>query len=271
MSMFTIDQGAGSVDSISGILAAMKPISLTEMDRVKLMDRSETKFVFPSSLLPMILASVSENYTVLEVNGKRMSVYETVYFDTDDHSLYLMHHNGRANRYKFRIRTYVETGVSYYEFKQKTPKKRTIKRRLEGDSADAAMLSPTLFHHVAPQYRALISQLSPVLKVQHTRTTLVNPESAERITIDTGLVFMAGISSRNMTDICIAEVKQEKNAASRFTEMMRRHHIMTLRFSKYCQGMIAFYPSIKKNNFKPRIRQLEKILKTKPTITNQSM
>jgi hypothetical protein len=259
--MSTTDPYAASLSRSLEILDSMPPVSLAEMDRVRLLDRSETKYVFPAVLLPDILGKTRGSYAVLEVDGKRHCAYETLYFDTVNQALYLMHHNGRGNRYKFRIRTYLETGVSYFEFKQKTPKKRTVKKRIRCGSETATTQSPALFERLVPEHSALVQRLAPSLKVNYSRVTLVNPVHAERITIDTGLEFLAGTSGRGMPHVCIAEVKQEKDNASPFVRVMHELHLQPLRFSKYCQGMIEFHPDIKKNNFKPRLMRLEKIMR----------
>ncbi len=62
--------------------------------------------------------------------GKRLNHYRTLYFDTPDFELYLLHVNGRADRYKVRSREYTDTHLSYLEVKHRTPKDRTIKERL---------------------------------------------------------------------------------------------------------------------------------------------
>ena len=46
------------------------PITLEEMDSVKLLSRMDTKFVFTSSLLSAVLKELSQSYSVLEINGK---------------------------------------------------------------------------------------------------------------------------------------------------------------------------------------------------------
>ena len=62
------------IDSIEKILLnSFEPITLKEMDGVKLMDRTDTKFTFHVSELPRILTSVNESYKVLEIENKRIS------------------------------------------------------------------------------------------------------------------------------------------------------------------------------------------------------
>jgi hypothetical protein len=79
------------------------------MDSVKLQNRIDTKFMFRENILPSVLEKMNDYYYVLDIKGLRYNHYETLYFDTKDFDLYLRHHNGRVNRYKFRARKYVES------------------------------------------------------------------------------------------------------------------------------------------------------------------
>ena len=90
------------MENINALLSSFKPISLEEMDSVKLMDRTDTKFVFHRSSLPIVLSAISKNYRALEVENSRWSPYETLYFDTPSLELYMRHHNEKMNRYKIR-------------------------------------------------------------------------------------------------------------------------------------------------------------------------
>jgi hypothetical protein len=83
---------------IRGLLAGFEPITLAQMDGVALLDRSELKFVIPQNLLAPVLAYLCASYRVLVVNGRRLSRYRTLYFDTDDLELYRRHHGPAARR-----------------------------------------------------------------------------------------------------------------------------------------------------------------------------
>ena len=83
------------------ILKDFNPITLQQMDSVKLQDRIDTKFMFKDDILASVLNRMKEDYYVLDINGIRFNHYETLYYDTKDFDLYLRHHNGRLNRYKF--------------------------------------------------------------------------------------------------------------------------------------------------------------------------
>ena len=122
------------MNEISKITASFSPIKLAEMDNVKLMSRSDTKFAFKFSKLPELLNQMMPFYKVLEINGKFIHDYKSLYFDTDDRKFYLDHHNGRVNRNKVRFREYVGSDLTFLEIKRKNNKGKTIKKRMKVDS-----------------------------------------------------------------------------------------------------------------------------------------
>jgi len=101
------------------ILQNFQPISLSEMDEVKLMNRTDTKFVLNRTLFNEVLPQLTSSYRVLEISDQRLSSYRTLYFDTSGFDLFLDHHNGKGNRFKVRIRKYVESNLFFLEIKNK--------------------------------------------------------------------------------------------------------------------------------------------------------
>ena len=59
------------INSVLNNTTQFTPISLKNMDGVKLMNRSDTKFTFSSQKLPILLEKLIPFYNVLEINGKR--------------------------------------------------------------------------------------------------------------------------------------------------------------------------------------------------------
>ncbi len=101
------------------------PITLDEMDGVKLQDRVDTKYVFGLATLPAVLDEMLPHYRLLEVDGVRGSHYRSLYFDTPGLRDYRDHHNGRTLRRKVRFREYLGSGLCYLEVKRKTGSGRT--------------------------------------------------------------------------------------------------------------------------------------------------
>ena len=112
------------------ILNSFDSIFLKEMDAVALQDRTDTKYVFHSDKLPELLKALMPKYRILDVNGIRLSEYESHYFDDDNNTFYNAHHNNHGERYKVRYRKYVNSAISFFEIKKKINTNRTIKKRI---------------------------------------------------------------------------------------------------------------------------------------------
>jgi len=244
---------------LQNILNQFEPISLKEMDSVKLMDRTDTKFTFTENELEKVLSMVKEDYRVLEIEGKRQSSYKTLYYDTDNLKMYLNHHNGHLNRYKIRHRTYVDSNTGYLEVKYKNNKGRTIKERIkkkitplnwEKDTGDF-LLEKTPY---SPD------MLKPTLWVNYKRITLVSKNNTERVTIDVDLEFINDNITESLNSLVIAEVKLDKKSPSVFLSKMKELHIREGSISKYCMGIALTKPQVKINNFKEKLMSLKNIL-----------
>lgn len=246
------------MEEISKILEKFEPITLKEMDSVKLMNRSDTKYIFRAEMLGVFLEQLTEEFFVLDVNGIRQNKYETLYYDTVDFKFFNDHQRGKANRNKVRHRLYVDSGLHFFEIKNKNNKGRTIKERIklkqieykiEGKSEDF-LFEKT---HISGK------ELQPKLWGNYTRITLVNKHLPERLTIDTNLFFKFGDKEVSLPEIVIAELKQDKSSKSFFAQLMNKYRIKQASISKYCYGVIFLYEHIKLNNFKPNLIILNKI------------
>lgn len=246
--------------AIANQIADFTPISLGEMDGVKLMDRVDVKYLIPLALMPELLQQLQESYRVLEVEECRLCPYKTLYYDTPNLDLYKAHQNGARNRYKIRARDYVQSDLSFFEIKFKNNKGRTKKTRIR-----QSQIIPTLGEAQADFLKKTTEKVCPeglkgVIWVNYHRITLVNKTSAERLTIDLNLTFQQDVQLKQYPELVIAEVKQEKANASPFIELMRQYRLKEGGISKYCFGMISLYHHIKQNTFKQHLRKVSKII-----------
>ncbi len=264
----TINNSASPVlypeESLYGILDEFEIISLAEMDSVRLMSRIDTKYLLNRHQLPQLLIKAREHYKILEINNKRVAAYSTVYWDTDLSEMYIMHHNRKLNRYKIRMRSYLDSDISFLEIKQKNNKGITSKRRIEIDNS---RFYNWLLNEREEQFLAEISPycfdaLRPSLQNSFQRITLVDKEETERITIDLDLTYK-GIDSSHihkMEDLVIIEMKQGVGSThSFFYNYLRDMSIQPVNMSKYCMGMTLIYPALKSNRFKKKLRLINKI------------
>jgi len=246
-------------EEVTHSLNQFDPITLEEMEGVKLMDRTDTKFTFNINELPSILEEAENYYRILSVEGNRISRYKTLYFDTQDFDLYNEHHSGKLNRYKIRHRTYVESNLGFLEVKFKNNKGRTLKTRIKEVEVPELNTGKAFeFLKKMLPFDPLI--LLPKIWINYSRITLVNKTSAERLTLDLSLEFEKNGKKQILDQLVIAEVKQDSKVASPFISIMRNKHIRQGSISKYCFGIASSYSEVKKNNFKQKLSNVKKII-----------
>ena len=239
--------------TLSKCLSTYSPISLDEMESVKLMNRVDTKYVCHANQLPAILSAAKEDYRVQEVAGKRIATYDTVYYDTADLQMYMRHHDQQLNRRKVRVRTYVDTGAEFLEVKKKNNRGRTKKKRIDYQS-------DTAVDFIAKHTPYNWSDLHPAERTAFERITLVNNAKTERLTIDFNLRFEA-IDSHETADLgpaVIIELKRDGFRPSKMQHILRDMRIFPMKISKYCIGVAMTIPTVKHNRFKEKLIKLHK-------------
>ena len=263
---------------IEHIIRSFEPIGLAQMESVKLMNRIDTKFAVPMSVLPAILEAAQADYYAQEIDGKRIATYDTMYYDTDSLDMYVRHHDRQLVRQKIRVRQYVDSHLTFLEIKRKNNKGRTKKKRIIVPGFDITADTPSVLKHKRREDEAVTvqsfidsksryewSEISPHLWTKFHRITLVNKAMTERLTIDMDLVWENVVSNEVMTypELVIIELKRDGNVPSHMTDIMLTHRIKPLKISKYCIGTALTTPGIKKNRFKNKIRSIEKLLNCK--------
>ncbi len=238
-------------------LQAFPPVTLAGMEAVTLQNRVDSKFFFPVTLLPEILSEITEQYQILEIDGKRMFAYESLYFDTPDFLLYRHHHNGRTNRLKVRYRKYLDSGITYFEVKHRIKDSRTEKYRIRKTDIATTLTTDDMQKVHLPFVQ--IPQLLPSLFVYFQRITLVRIGHAERATIDVHLRFVRNEEKLPLEELCIVEIKQEKNSVlSPLFQTLKHRLIHEQGFSKYAIGMAAL-AHVKYNTFKPVLLKINQL------------
>ncbi len=272
----------------------MPTLSLDEMSAVKLMNRVDTKYVLGEKQCLEMLRMAADDYSVQTIGECRACRYATLYYDTADRRMYTLHHDRHLARQKIRTRTYVESGVSFVEVKDKTNKGRTKKRRMHiADDAFAAVTrdeGAVGFLRAAAHYAP--ETITPALATTFERITLVNHARTERLTIDWNLRFtdvrarggtvadphlcaagvrdgalslaadVDGMTAR-VDGMVIVELKQDGLAPSPMKRILGQLRIRPLKVSKYCIGTALSVPQAKSNRFKAKIRRIIKAINGK--------
>ena len=241
-------------------IKSFRKIELKEMEKVKLMNRTDRKFWFHLKDVQPILDTVIDDYLLLTIDGKSLLPYATSYFDTKNNEMFSNHHNGKLNRYKIRKRSYVDSGISFLEIKFKNNKGRTIKKRIPiAENNIEFNTEQDLFLQSMAPYKS--DELKFSLLNNFTRITLVNKNFKERCTIDLNLHFEFEERRVNLNNMVIVEIKSDGNSGfSPLAIALRNHRIKTSGFSKYCIGRTIIDFKLKRNAFKAKIRSIEKML-----------
>ena len=258
---------------MTDILTNYQPITLEEMSGIRLMNRTDTKFVTNIATLRKLLKLAVWQYRAQEIEGKRQARYYTMYFDTPDMQMYTCHHSGHANRQKLRIRSYVDSGLNFLEVKTKNNHKRTRKKRttmfdfdplasarnIAFDSHDDNFKEYDSFLRENLWYKPEI--MEEAIENRFNRITLVNNNKTERLTIDTDLCFH-NIHTGNdcsLPELAIIELKRDGLVPSPILSLLKELRIKPLGFSKYCIGTALTNPDIRQNRFKQRLHALGKL------------
>ena len=245
---------------IDELLTKLQPITLEEMKDIRLMNRTDTKFVTSKDKLVRLLELAQGKYYAQFTNGSRIANYMTTYWDTDDYRFYMEHHNGRAPRQKVRVRTYMDSDTTFLEIKTKNNHGRTKKKRVEvpdqqitGEGGHEEFIKERV--HLS------LADIHPTVRNRFHRITLVNYGKTERLTIDYDVHFhnMETEQDANVGPLVIIELKRDGNVYSPVLDMLRQLRIKPSGFSKYCIGSVMTNKGLKQNLFKQKLVKLRKI------------
>lgn len=238
-------------------LKEFKPIDLKQMDRVKLLKRTDTKYLLSKKNLSELLPNLIDEYLILEINTHRISSYHTNYLDTREKSYFQHHQQGKNKRHKVRFRTYIESELSFLEVKLKD-KGKTNKKRIT--STQQTLLDQEQKKFLSQWVSECPEQLHTSLENTFQRITLVHKTDQERVTIDLNLNFIDGSKNVNLTEQIIIEIKQNRfNRDSIISKLLRTKRLRPLRLSKYCIGCILMDDKLKYNRFKSKLLKINQI------------
>ena len=186
--------------------------------------------------------------------------------------MYVVHHNQKLTRQKVRTRTYVESGITFIEVKNKTNRGRTKKKRIKIPQENFYTVTA---HEEAKAFLSeranyAVERLSPALTTEFERITLVNHAHTERLTIDLNLRF-TNIRAEHgeptgIEDLVIVELKQDGLCYSPMKQILLDLRVQKFKISKYCLGTALSNPTVKANRFKRKIRMIKKIINTQQNL-----
>jgi hypothetical protein len=240
-------RGTGSAAIVeataTGLVGALRPISLEEIEaRASLQRRVDRKSVIAWRTFEALVERLAADHDVLEIDGRRIFGYSSVYFDTPDMRCYHDHVESRAPRFKARTRHYEDTGVCHFEVKLKLPDGETDKRQIDHAAERADDLTPEarrlLAETLPPAGLAAPDDLDPILRTRFRRITLAARDTPARLTcdVDVAMERLDGASARIRDHMVLVESKSEdgRAAADRVLAEMGEE---TVSLSKYRTGI----------------------------------
>ncbi len=252
------------------VLNELTPISLEEVKGIKLMRRIDRKYLTKTDDLLELLRRLKSSYSIQESDGVMVFKYMTLYFDTPELSLFKRHHNGSLTRDKIRLRWYCESGCSYFEIKQKDNRGYTTKKRVKiPDGFDSSREIVTAFKESDSIVEDFLiknsflkqDQIDRCIKTRFRRITLIDKIRSERVTIDFDIEFenMKTGKSFSLRDLVVIETKQDSRRVSAIKDFLMEMRIKETGFSKYCIGSILTDNTLKKNLFKMKLMEIDKL------------
>lgn len=245
----------------------MPPITLDEMGKIRLMNRTDTKFLTNKEGLLRVLSQAQGEYFAQEIESKRIARYRTTYWDDDVHRFYVMHQNGHQPRMKVRVRTYEDSnGLTYLEIKRKDNKGKTHKKRTKVKGQKEAEIIESGGDQFLEERTGIpLDTLHPCLQNYFKRITLVNRAMTERLTIDFDIQYTNFETSRRADSdrLVIIELKRDGLVYSPIKQILTDLHIHPKGYSKYIVGSFMTNPSLKRNLIKRKWVYINKVMNEK--------
>lgn len=247
---------------LEALAATFDALTLAELDeRARLQTRIDRKYVVGPDVFRRLVEPLATGYRALELEGRRLFRYDSIYFDTPSLTTYRQHQQGRRKRFKCRTRLY-ETGLCFFEVKLKDGRGQTVKRQLPINPHEHGRLTADAHRFLVEQLQRSYGQpapgaFAPALRTVYGRVTLVCREGRERVTCDTGLVFSAPGSSRSrlLPGRVLIETKSERGntAADRLLRRLGARPVSSC--SKYCVGTALSRSDVVDNRFRLLVRR----------------
>jgi hypothetical protein len=265
-------------NSIIDITDLFAPISLADINaRAGLQKRTDNKYFVPWPIFVEFSQILSQTFSVMEIDNRRVFSYDTQYFDTSDLHNYWCHVQGRRKRFKSRSRIY-DTGLCVFELKVKNGRNETVKYKINYKPEESRQITPAaeqfLHSHLSAYGLDMQFELIPTLHNTYQRVTFAGPESAggERVTCDLNLMFGEGDSwtAQLSEQVVLLEIKSARGRGFA-DQLLWRMGIRPGSGSKYCVGMSLIRDDLRfnrfartRNRFFERADRLEALAVNKP-------
>ena len=235
------------------VVAATPAIGLAEVERhAALQTRVDRKYALDTATAAEVLPRLAARSAVMAIGDLRSFWYRSVYFDTPDLESYRRTATKRRHRWKVRTRSYVESGTSFLEVKQRGSRGITEKVRValpHGAATERLDAAGASFVDGVLDRPGLGASLAPVCCTVYQRTTLVDLDSTTRATIDTSLA----LGSVDAPGLVIVETKSG-GGLSWFDRVLFDAGARPTPVSKFGLAMAATHPDLPANRWSRVLR-----------------
>ncbi len=237
-------------------VGSMAPVSLAELNSgAELLTRTDRKYIVSTEQSTELIAAFADHCAVLEMDARRSFSYATTYHDTPARRLYRDTAHRRPQRFKVRLREYIDSGLWMLEVKTKNGRGRTVKHRMNvaGFSTPPQTAHGPLTDEMVAAIDGVLDTdltmlLEPALRIDFQRTTLLTDAGASRCTIDIGLRGTDPHGRAVAPDMIVIETKSA-DRASEIDRWLWAHGTRPARMSKYCTLTAALDSSLPANHW----------------------
>ena len=221
------------------------PITLTQLNaQAAFLDRIDTKFVVSEDELIFLIEELKKDFYVLDIDGKSVFEYDSIYMDTEDYLFYNQHQEeGIKTRTKVRTREYVDSGIAFFEYKQKQGKSiRKFRYQFDLENHGKMDSESEKFYQGLHMsfYNTKTPTITPSSRTHYNRLTLCSKDNSERVTIDFNIELenLRGSGKKKLENMVIIESKAtSKDCLSH--KIMAKHGIQQAHgCSKYCMSLL---------------------------------
>lgn len=222
-----------------------------------LQTRVDRKYLVTPAVFAEFLARLGGRMKVLDINGRRLFQYESVYFDTPELLAYHQHVGGRRRRFKVRTRTYVDSAESMLEVKTAGGRDETVKDRHPYQLGERYELTPWAREVVGDRLgdTAVAERLKLSLVSRYHRATLVEPATGSRLTCDVDLDFEDPEGRQAGPDDLVLIESKTSGVASLADRTLWRLGHRPATVTKYCVGLALLHPGLRANRWNRTLRR----------------
>jgi hypothetical protein len=240
-------------------VGALPPVDLPTLEAgAALLTRVDRKYVVPLATFERLVRALGDEWSALEIDGRRLFGYASVYFDSPDLLTYRAHLQGRRRRYKVRVRRYVDSDDCMLEVKHKGLRGRTVKQRQPhaagsqtdlGDHGRSFVLDCLRSHGEPP-----VATFAPVVATSNRRATLTSLSDTARLTVDTDLTCGWNGRTTALRDGHVVLESKVEGHASTVDRVLRALGERPVAISKYCVGVASLDLGVPTNPWRRTLR-----------------